>query len=181
MTNSFDKIRYQAEEEWKALNEIKQPLILVGTATCGRSAGSLEVLETFHKQLKKRNINCTIMETGCIGLCYAEPIVFITIPSMPTICYGNVTPKKAKELVLAYLINKNPMPEYALGTIGDVGIKGIPRLFDTPVLKLQVRRTLRNCGFIDPTNVKHYLANKGYTGLTKAFNMSAEDVIEQIN
>ena len=180
MTNSFDKIRYQAEEEWKALNEIRQPLILVGTATCGRSAGSLEVLETFHKQLKKRNINCTIMETGCIGLCYAEPIVFITIPSMPTICYGNVTPKKAKELVLAYLINKNPMPEYALGTIGDVGIKGIPRLFDTPVLKLQVRRTLRNCGFIDPTNVNHYLANKGYAGLTKAFNMSAEDVIEQI-
>jgi len=48
------------------------------------------------------------------------------------------------------------------------------------VLKPQVRIILRNCGFIDPENINHYIANEGYSGLVKALKMTPEAIIEEI-
>jgi NADH-quinone oxidoreductase subunit F len=39
---------------------------------------------------------------------------------------------------------------------------------------------LRNCGSIDPTNINHYIANGGYSGLKKALSIKPEDVIEEL-
>ena len=171
---SFDKLRHKAKEEWKALKNSQRPLIFVGTATCGRSAGALEVLDAFKKESKKRGLDCNIIEVGCIGLCYAEPIVCIIKPSKPGICYGNITPERAVELIEGYLVNDSPLPEYALdmckATIGE----------GSDIFKLQVRRVLRHCGFIDPTNIKHYLANDGYSGLIKALDMGPDKIINEI-
>ena len=180
MTLGFEDLRQGAKEEWNALKSSQRPLILVGTATCGRSAGSLEVLETLRRESQSRGIDCSIIEVGCIGLCYAEPIVCITRPPNPGICYGNVTPQRAIELVDEYLVKGEPLPDYVLGTFGEGNIEGIPRLFETPVFKRQVRRTLKNCGFIDPTNIKHYLAHDGYTGFSRALGMSPEQIIDEI-
>ena len=177
---NFDDLRHRAKEEWEALYGSQRPLILVGTATCGRSAGSLGVLETFQQESRNRALDCNIIEVGCIGLCYAEPIVCITKPSRPGICYGHVTPERAMELIEGYLINDDILADYALGTIGDGSVKEIPRLFDTPMFKPQVRRVLRNCGFIDPADINHYLAHNGYSGLIKAFNIGPEQIIDEI-
>ncbi len=65
---------------------------------------------------------------------------------MPSIFYGEVTPKQAIELVNEYIIDNNPKIELALGTFGEKEIEGIPKLFDIPVMKPQIRRILRNCG-----------------------------------
>ena len=102
MTN-LDARRLREEAEWGALQDGQVPLILVGTATCGRSAGSLESLEVLRRESEGRGLECNIVEVGCIGLCYAEPVVSITRPSRPTICYGEVTPKLAGKLVQGYL------------------------------------------------------------------------------
>ena len=177
----FDEMSRKAKEGWQTLEASKVPVILVGTATCGRSAGSLDVLETLKKETKKRNIDCTFVEVGCIGLCYAEPAVVITKPGRAGICYGEVTPEVAAELVQAYLAGDEPLARYALGTIGDgAPFDGIPPLFETPVFEHQVRRTLRRCGFIDPTNIDHYLANDGYSGLVKALGADSSKVIEEL-
>ncbi len=180
MMIDFDSMRCKAKEEWEALQNSEKPSILIGTATCGRSAGALETLETFQKELENSEIECNIIEVGCIGLCYAEPLVTITKPSRPGICYGGVTPERAAELVESYLVNDNPLPDYALGTIGDGSIEGIPDLFQTSVLKPQVRRILRRCGSIDPTNINHYIANEGYSGFMKALKISSEQIISEI-
>jgi len=176
----FKTITQQAKQEWDSLKNGSKPVILVGTATCGRSAGALEVLEVFKQETSKNNIDCIILEVGCIGLCYAEPIVCITKSSRPTICYSEVTPERAKELVTEYLVNDNAHPDYAMGTIGDGQVEGIPELFQTALFKPQIRRVLRNCGFIDPSNIKHYLANNGYSGLARALGMNSGEVIDEI-
>ena len=176
----FDSIRRRAKQEWEALQRSEKPLIFVGTATCGRSAGALEVLEAIRKKTEDQGIDCNIIEVGCIGLCYAEPIVSIVKPSRPGIWYSEVTPEKATEIIESYLVNDDPLPDYALGTTGDGSIQGIPDLFQIPVLKPQVRRILRNCGFIDPTNINHYIANQGYSGLTKALQMGPERIVDEI-
>jgi len=180
MTESFEELRRRAREEWESLQQSEKPRILVGTATCGRSAGALQAIESLRTEIDRRGLHATILEVGCIGLCYAEPIITIIKPPRPGIAYENVTPERAVELVGAYLLGDDPLPDYALGTLGEERVDGIPLLFETPVFRPQVRRTLRNCGFIDPTNVGHYVAGGGYSGFVKALDMAPREVIEEI-
>ncbi|NQU23256.1 MAG: NADH-quinone oxidoreductase subunit NuoF [Candidatus Nealsonbacteria bacterium] len=180
MTDRFDEFKRRSEEKWRALQSAQIPRILVGTATCGRSAGALEVVEAFRRELDARGLEAHLIEVGCIGLCYAEPIVCITKPSQPGICYANVDPAMAAELVEAYLVGDDPLGKYALGSIGDGSVEGILPLLETPVFKLQVRRTLGKCGVIDPTEIDQYVANGGYGGLVKALAIDPAGIIEQI-
>lgn len=177
---AFEEIQRSAQKEWEELDRSQVPLMLVGTATCGRSAGALAVLQALRDELERKGLLARIIEVGCIGLCYAEPIVTITKPGRPGICYGSITPERAVQLVNEYVVGDNPLPEYALGTVGQGAIDGIPDLFQTPVLKPQVRRILRNCGFTDPTSINHYLANGGYTGLVRALKMAPAEIVEEL-
>ena len=180
MTRSFEDLRQRAQAEWKASQDSGKTRILVGTATCGRSAGATEVLETFQQELCNHGLDCHVVEVGCIGLCYAEPLVSIFKPSQPGIVYGNVNASLAAQLVERYLLHDDPMAADALGTIGPENVEGIPRLLDTPVFQHQVRRVLRNCGSIDPTKIDHYLAHDGYSGFTKALALDSAKIIEEI-
>ncbi len=177
---TFDEIQSKAVLEWEALEHSAKPRIFIGTATCGRAAGALTVLEAINSELAKRNIEAIITPVGCIGLCYAEPLVDIVKPNRPRICYGNVTPEVVPRLIEDYIINDNPCPDLALGTIGNGTIDGIPKLFELPMLKHQLRIVLHNCGVINPENIDHYIAVGGYSGLVKALGMTPEEVIEEV-
>jgi len=177
---TFDEIQKQAIEKWDKIRESGQTLVMVGTATCGRSAGALNVVKTFAKEFEEKGIDAHIMEVGCMGPCHAEPLVNIVKPNLPGVCFRNVDEKKASILVDSYIVNDELPSEYALGTIGDRGIGDVPRLEDTPAFKAQVKRVFRNCGLIDPTNIDHYIANEGYSGLAKAIEMKPVDIVEEL-
>ena len=177
---NFDEIQKKAIAEWEALEHSDQPHIIVGTATCGRAAGALAVIDAINSALAKHNIEALITHVGCIGICYAEPLVDIVKPNRPRICYGNVTPEIVPQLIEDYIINDNPRSDLALGTMGDESIDGIPKFWDLPMLKPQVRIALRNCGIIDPEKISHYIARGGYSGLVKALAMTPEEVIEEM-
>lgn len=177
---SFADIQKRAIAEWDALRHGPTPGILVGAGTCGRAAGAEAVLAEIDRELTWRNIDAIVMQVGCVGLCYAEPLVDIIKPGRPRICYGNVTPEIVAQLIEDYLVKGNPRSDLALGTIGHGVVDGIPNLFELPMLKSQVRMVLHNCGFIDPTNINHYIACGGYSGLVKALDMKPEQIIEEI-
>ena len=177
---SFAELQEQARQEWDELQNGEIPQIIVGTATCGRSAGAMAVIKAFEDALKEKGVQAVIVEVGCIGPCYAEPLVNIAKPGKAVIAYRNVTKAMAAELVDSYLIGDDPLPNYTLGTIGEKTVEGIPRLLDTPSFKPQERRVFRNCGIIDPTNINHYIANQGYAGLNKALGMSREAVVDEM-
>jgi NADH-quinone oxidoreductase subunit F len=119
-----------------------------------------------------------------MGPCYAEPLVSIIKPGKPGICYGNITPERAMDLVDKYLTvdgdDCDPLAEYALGTIGDGTVEGIPKLEDIPVFKSQERRLFEKLGYIDPKNINHYISYGGYSGLTKTLKMEPTDIIEEV-
>ncbi len=176
----LENVINKAKKGWADLYSGDIPIILIGAATCGKSAGSIKIKETFAEETKKRNIECKILEVGCIGLCYAEPLICIKKPGNPIVCYRNITPEKALELVNSYLEGNDPLPEYALGTIGDGSLENIPSFYKMPVLKHQVRLVLNNCGIISPTDIDHYFANNGYQGLIKALKQKPADIIEHV-
>ena len=165
---TFEKIQKQAISEGEALQSSSKPRLLVGAGTCGSAAGALDVLNAINEELKRQNIEAIVIQVGCMGLCFAEPMVGIVKPGHPQIIYGNLTPEIATQLVKDYLVTDNPRPDLALGYTGDGRVDGIPNLLELPVLKPQVRVVLHNCSFIDPENINHYIANGGYSGLAKA-------------
>lgn len=177
---NLDNVRIRAKKEWDEFTAIKKPRILIGSATCGYASGAKIVKETIIKELKNNSIKADIYEVGCLGLCYAEPLVDITLPSGIRIIYKNVDNKIAAELVNDFILNNNPKKEFALATLGAQKIDDLPDLYDLPMLKGQIRIVMRNSGFIDPLNINHYIALGGYSAFEKALKMKQEDIIKEI-
>ncbi|MDD4859436.1 MAG: NADH-quinone oxidoreductase subunit NuoF [Dehalococcoidales bacterium] len=177
---NFTELKAKATTEWAAVEQSRKPRIMVGTGTCGRASGAYAVIDSIKAVLAAHKIEADIMNVGCIGLCYAEPLVEIVKAGKPHIMYGNVTPQSAGQLVEDYLVRDTAHPEMALGTIGEGTIEGIPKFWELPMLKPQVRIILRNCGIIDPQNLNHYIARDGYSGLVKAFKLKPEEVIAEV-
>jgi NADH-quinone oxidoreductase subunit F len=177
---TFSDTKKRAEDEWNELQQSNKPRIYIGAATCGRSAGALVAKKGFEDGLQEKGIDAEIIEVGCLGPCYTEPLINIIKPGGPNIFYKNVTGKIAGELVENYIANDDPMPQYALGALGESGIDGIGNLMETSFFKSQARELFKNTGLIDPTNIYHYIANDGYSGLEKAIGMKQAEVIEEV-
>jgi len=181
--NNFRTRKAKAQKKWASLKSSKVPVIHLGTASCGRAAGALDVLDSIRMTLENNRLKARIVQVGCIGPCYLEPLMDITVPGRPRISYANVNPEKAHKVIKSYLVNDDPLLHLAVGHFGDERhelTNGIPRFFDLPMLKPQVRVVLRNCGFIDPEEIDHYLANDGYMGIMSAFSRGSEKVIAEV-
>jgi (2Fe-2S) ferredoxin len=165
---SFDEIKQRALKEWEEFNSLSRPRILLGAATCGRASGIRKIREKLEEELKSKSVEADIREVGCLGMCFAEPMLEIGLPDGRRILYKDLTPEMAPALVEEVIVKGNTLPESAMCTFGDVAVEGIPRFQELPMIKPQVRIVLRNSGRIDPTNIYHYIANGGYSGLKRA-------------
>jgi NADH-quinone oxidoreductase subunit F len=174
----FDEIRKRAEAHWENLWNEQKAVILVGTATCGRAAGALDVLQAVREIVKNRGLECAIFEVGCLGHCYAEPLVIIHKTGYPSICYGHVTPVLAENLVTNFILNGDPSLEFVLGALEQNDL--IPSFFDFPRAQYEKRLILRNCGRINPDEIEHSIAHGGYQSLVKALQMKPEEIVEEI-
>ncbi len=174
----FEEIKRVAESRWKELHKGGKPVVLVGTATCGRAAGALEVLQTLREEIKKRNLDCPVIEVGCMGHCYAEPLVIVSKPGYPPICYGHVNPVIAERLVKEFILGDNPCFEFILGALEKNDL--VPSFSDFPRADYEQKIILKNCGGIDPEQIEHYIANGGYAALAKALQMLPEKIINEI-
>lgn len=175
----FEEIKRAARAEWESLEQDQIPVIRIGTATSDRASGALEVVESFEKELYRLNVEAKIIQTGSVGFCNYEPLVIISKPDYPRICYKNVTPDMVPRLVEGFLLEDDPCMEFALGTL-EGGNGTPPYIPELPRSEHELRLVLRNCGFIDPENINHYIALGGYTAFVKALEMTAEEILEEI-
>jgi len=176
----YTSMKARAYRRWEHLINLPQPLIFIGMGTCGRASGAKEILEAAKRTLKKLNTLGRIVPVGCIGMCYAEPLMAVRKPERPFVYYGNLTSSKTEEILTSYLLEDDPKPERALCTQGEGAMEGISPISDLPMIRYQKRIALRNCGLIDPANIDHYIARGGYSGLNRALSMQPEEVIQEI-
>ncbi|MDY6907482.1 MAG: NADH-quinone oxidoreductase subunit NuoF [Chloroflexota bacterium] len=176
--STFQAIERAASARWDQLRDGHVPLITVGTATCGRSAGALEVLEAIKGELERLGQDAHVIEVGCMGHCYAEPLVTIAKPGYPPIAYGYVTPMVAQRLVADFIAGDDPSLEFALGALEENDL--IPSIYDLPRFAYERHILLANCGHIDPEDIDHYIANGGYRVLAQALQMAPEDIVEEV-
>lgn len=167
-----------AGTDYAPLLDRDTPLISVGAATCGRSAGALKVLEEIRISLEQHGMAAHVVETGCNGHCYAEPVVIVSKPGWPRLFYHRVTPDMASLIVRDFIAGDEPRLEWALGA--DEENDMLPSVRDTPRFAGETRRLLSRCGVIDPLNINHYVATGGYAGLANALEKTPEAIIEEI-
>jgi NADH-quinone oxidoreductase subunit F len=177
---TLNERRKQAERNWAELQNSPRPVVYVGTGSCGRAAGATEVVEALRAQIHERKSDARLVEVGCIGPCYLEPLVDFQMPGQPRISHSNVTPKQAVRILDQYLKADGVPQLHLLGHLGEGRFDGVPRFYDLPMLKPQVRIVLRNCGLIDPDDVDHYLARDGYKALEKCLSTSPEEVLQTV-
>lgn len=141
--------------------------IVVGEGSCGIAAGAAKVYSAIEKLIGSTDSELTV--TGCIGMCFLEPIVDI---------YDNGELKK--RLVKVQPDDAEKIIDYVNGSenaVNDLEISDDDKLF----LEKQTRIALRHCGIINPEKIDEYTADDGYKALEKVLKtMSPEEVIEEI-
>ncbi|MDD2466432.1 MAG: NADH-quinone oxidoreductase subunit NuoF [Desulfobulbus sp.] len=178
---SFAARQQQAQTVWQDFVQPGRMRVLIGSATCGRAAGSLEVMQAFQSELAKAGLAETtdVIEVGCLGMCYAEVLVELRGQDGKRVLYQGVEPRHVADLVKSQLVQGEVFGLLALAVM-EGSDDQIPTFHELPMIKPQVRIVLRNCGIIDPANIDHYLARGGYAGMTRAFSLGPEQVIEEM-
>ena len=141
--------------------------ILIGKGSCGIAAGANKITDYLNKKLSETSLNVEIKTTGCIGMCYLEPIIDV-IDDSGKKTYVKVTNDVIDEIVKSLSQKENNATS---SLIEDADLK---------VKERQTRIALQNCGIIDPENIDEYTAAKGYEALKKCLDMPPENVTEEI-
>ncbi|MBQ2775202.1 MAG: NADH-quinone oxidoreductase subunit NuoF [Clostridia bacterium] len=142
--------------------------IKVGEGSCGISAGAAKIYSLLEKSNTDNIFGLSV--TGCIGMCFLEPIVDI---------YNN------DELCARLVQVKESDVEYILQFIATGDESAIKNLKisddDSEFLSKQTRIALRNCGIIDPEDINDYISHGGYSALSKVIeSLTPEQVIDEI-
>jgi len=177
---TYASMKSEADRQWTSLANLTHPLIHVGMGTCGLAAGAQEVLNTIETTISRLGVLCRVTRVGCIGMCFAEPMMAVRLPGQPFVHFGDLTPEDTEEIITRCLLDGDLQPDRALCTQGEGSIEGIPSFESLPMIQHQVRIALRNCGVIDPDNIDHYIARGGYSGLQSALELGPEQVVEQV-
>ena len=131
--------------------------IVIGKGSCGIAAGAQKLAEHFARK------GIEVGTTGCIGMCYLEPMVDVIYENGEKKTYVKVTPEAADAIIAGsaenYLLSEK----------------------DAQVLAEQTRVALRYCGIIDPENIDAYMQTGGYGAAKKALTeMTAQAVIDEM-
>ena len=143
--------------------------IVVGQGSCGLAAGAGAVYSALESKLTA-DVNATLGITGCVGICYLEPIVDVYAPNGELHRCVQVKPEHAEIIVKA--VAEDNYDLLAPIVISDD---------DAQFLSKQTRIALRHCGVINPDEIDAYTADDGYKALEKVLKtMTPEEVIEEI-
>ncbi|MFP4347923.1 MAG: NADH-ubiquinone oxidoreductase-F iron-sulfur binding region domain-containing protein [Desulfococcaceae bacterium] len=179
-SDAYRALQEAALQQQKEREETGGPVIHIGLATCGIAAGALETRHAFEQVLAERKIPARIHPVGCMGHCYAEPVVIIDHPDsgFPPIFYHEVTPGKAKMLARLFLEEGDPRFEHVYGAMKPNDL--IPSVMEFSRFSREHRVVMEKCGRIDPEDLNEYIAEGGYQTLDAVLRMDPGQVIETV-
>ncbi|MBR5059423.1 MAG: NADH-quinone oxidoreductase subunit NuoF [Clostridia bacterium] len=146
--------------------------IVVGEGSCGKAAGAEKVYDALSGAIGSagdgflRNAELSI--TGCIGMCYLEPIVDVVEDGVKSTFVK--TDARFVEILASEGLGSEKLDPYRIP----------PE--DVERLAKQTRIALRNCGVIDPESIDDYINAGGYRAIRKILTegLTQEEVIDII-
>lgn len=148
----------------------KKYLVRVGMASCGTAAGARKVFDILNSRLMNKGLPIELKKSGCMGMCYNEPLVEVISPDGENTLYIRVTPERLERIINEHLLGDQRISEFTIS----------PQEWNE-LMGQQKRIVLRHCGVIDPDNIDDYIAQGGYEALRKALtSMKPEEVINEV-
>lgn len=142
--------------------------IVIGEGSCGIAAGASKVHSAIQALIDGTDI--ALGSTGCIGMCFLEPIVDLYEGKQLVRRLVKVKEENAQSIVSA-------VKSGDLSLVDSISISDEDKEF----LDRQTRIALRHCGLIDPVSLEDYRSSDGYEALEKVLkSMTPEEVIEEI-
>ncbi len=157
----------ELEKIQSSMGENDDAWIKVGLATCGIAAGADKVFDFLKSEAKKRGLNIDIRTAGCIGNCYAEPLVEVKSGGKQ-LMYNLVDEELASKILDQHVANGQ-------------AVAGSSYVESKDLNPGQMRIALRHCGVVDPESIDSYIFNDGYKALRKFITESTPDsIIEEM-
>jgi formate dehydrogenase iron-sulfur subunit len=141
--------------------------VWVPADSAARSVGADEVADAVAAAAAAEGREIRLVRNGSRGMLWLEPLVEVETGA-GRVAYGPVQPGDVPALVHSGLLD---------GTAAQL-CHG--RTEEIDWLAAQHRVTFQRVGVIDPLNVEDYVAHGGFLGLTRALEMSSEDVIAAV-
>ncbi len=146
--------------------------IKVGMASCGLAAGANDIYNAIKDYQKDSDIDISLEKTGCIGMCFAEPLIEI-IADDKSATYGYLKEDKLKDIIENFAKGEPQKGNMILSNFSDAE--------ENETLASQTRIVLRNVGQINPISIDDYIERDGYKALEKAIKeLSPSKVIAEI-
>jgi NADH-quinone oxidoreductase subunit F len=135
--------------------------ILIGAGSCGFAAGAHKLMDEL-EVIKDIKFDYEI--TGCIGMCYLEPIMEVH-ENNEVFRFVRVMPEDVRPIL-------EDFRNFSKNLISDV---------DTSALEKQPRIVLKNCGIINPEDIQAYIDIGGYESIRQCYaSGTQESVIDEI-
>ncbi|WP_434644005.1 NADH-quinone oxidoreductase subunit NuoF [Thermoanaerobacterium thermosaccharolyticum] len=152
--------------------------VMVCGGTGCTSSNSDRIAKCFEEEIANKGLDkeIQVVRTGCFGLCELGPVVVVYPEG---VFYSRVKEEYVPEIVEEHLLKGRIVKKYLYGE--SVTEEGIKPLEETGFFKKQQRVALRNCGLINPEDIKEAIAFDGYKALAKVLTeMTPEEVISEI-
>ncbi|MHB8992093.1 MAG: (2Fe-2S) ferredoxin domain-containing protein, partial [Chloroflexota bacterium] len=159
-------------------HEVNRSQVMVCGGTGCTTTDSLEVMQSLQAEVKRQGLNgeVKIVQAGCRGFCAQGPVMMLYPEG---IFYCQVSPRDVPEIVQETLIKGRPVQRLLFQE--PESARTLPTYKDIPFYSKQVRIALRNCGIINPDDIKEYIAEDGYEALGRAiFQMTPEQIIDTV-
>ena len=157
----------------------KKPCIAVCTGTGCLALGATGVVTALKDEIRKKGLGTEVLdlrETGCPGFCERGPIIVIYPEE---ICYVQVQPKDAAEIVSETIANKKVVDRLLYSD--PISNEKAVQESEIPFYKNQKRLLIGNNIKLDPKSIDSSLAIGGYSALIKAlFEMQPDQIVETV-
>jgi NADH-quinone oxidoreductase subunit F len=148
--------------------------IRVGLGACGIAAGAQKTMSSLEQGILSRGLDVDLGITGCMGMCFREPLVEVRQPGKNPVVYMEITSDRVPRLLDQVIQKQGQITEWICRS-KDVACQ------DDSFFQKQKRIVLRNSGIINPEKIDEYLDVQGWQGLEKALTcMKPNQVIEEV-
>jgi NADH:ubiquinone oxidoreductase subunit F (NADH-binding)/NAD-dependent dihydropyrimidine dehydrogenase PreA subunit/(2Fe-2S) ferredoxin len=143
------------------------------------AAGAQAVYDALADEIRQSGLtDVKVVGTGCVGLCFYEPLVEVRVPGREPVFFGEVDEERARALVNTYLAKGE---DVAGKLIDEVREENGAQVNDFAAFHFAPRIVLRNCGVIDPDSLDDYISAEGYQALGKALTqMQPSEVVAEV-
>lgn len=147
--------------------------VIVGLGSCGIAAGGMKVYDKIYSLLENYGRqDITLASTGCMGMCFAEPLVEV-LDEQGSHIYGLLDEENVLDVFRSHVLDGEVADQYLVKSERN-------DCTNAAFFSKQVRVVLSRCGAINPEEIEDAMELGAYSGLARALSMTPQEVVEEV-